>query len=281
MDNLANKRLIVLFDEFGTPTFNFKSNEEIFLGVSVLYDLEKENEIFNDCDKELGLSKSKPLKNNKISVNKAKTISHILGKQSFIISAKYLNLDNSELKNIVDDYKNIGDLSRKIYRGVGERKVAHILYSAVLNECLFNIVADYLESFNSVNNCCFEIYIDDWSIPVADKNLFIEDLKLSLKSKMESLFQDCEISMNNLVLLDDNNSKRKRLIDIITSVICRAFLDLDNSKYDTAPLNILKKRLETNIKIHDITDEMSEFYDEMIKKSIEETKVKDNNIILI
>ncbi len=38
MNIKPDKHLIVLFDEFGTPTFNFQNNQNIFLGVSLLYD---------------------------------------------------------------------------------------------------------------------------------------------------------------------------------------------------------------------------------------------------
>ena len=60
MDQNSEEKLIVLFDEFGTPTFNILNNNSIFLGVTALYKFEDEDKVFNNADKLMGLSRSKP-----------------------------------------------------------------------------------------------------------------------------------------------------------------------------------------------------------------------------
>ncbi|MCH7519535.1 MAG: hypothetical protein IH964_10995, partial [Candidatus Dadabacteria bacterium] len=68
--------IIVLFDEFGTPSFKDINTNNYFMGVSALYELDKEEDILNALDQSMGLSKSKPLKNDKIGKQRAITISN-------------------------------------------------------------------------------------------------------------------------------------------------------------------------------------------------------------
>ena len=49
-ENNLERQIVVLFDEQGTPTFGTKRYTDWFLGVAVVYDLEKETEIFSTCD---------------------------------------------------------------------------------------------------------------------------------------------------------------------------------------------------------------------------------------
>src|SRR6266851_6419925 len=98
MNRDSEEKLIVLFDEFGTPTFNTPDSRGIFLGVAALYKFEHEDKIFDDSDKLMGLSKSKPLKNDKISTQKALDIAQQVGKHDLTIESKYISLKNNDLK---------------------------------------------------------------------------------------------------------------------------------------------------------------------------------------
>jgi len=111
MSNNSWKKIVVLFDEYGTPSFDIPTGQNVFLGVSVLYELNEEENIFKRCDKSMGLSKSQELKNDKIDVNKAIEISSDVGKQRLSILAKYALLDNSKLKDIGEDYTKSAHIS--------------------------------------------------------------------------------------------------------------------------------------------------------------------------
>jgi len=272
MNITEKKQIIVLFNEFGTPTFNFQHNLDIFLGVSVLFELDTESQIYDLCDEEMGLSIKNALKNNRIGVSRAKQISKVIATQDLSISTRYLKLSNDEFKTIVLEYKKYGDLVRNKYReDVGDRSVSQILYDSVFNTSLFDVIANYLESKDKNHNCNFEIYIDDWSFPVDDKDKYINDLTKSLKNKMQEYIQegineDADISISKINILKGDLSKRARFVDVLTSIISRAFLDSNNKKYDLAPLNELNTRLQNNLEIEDLTIEMINFYNNMIPK---------------
>ena len=76
------------------------------------------------------------------------------------------------------------------------------------------------------------------------------------------------------------SSKRERFIDVLTTIISRAFLDENEPKFDTGPLKELKSQLGSKFRINDYTSELLEFMKNFIYENIQETKEKDKEIIL-
>jgi len=218
----------------------------------------------------VGLSNKKPLKNVDIRLSRAKKISKVIGSQKYIrILSRYLNLDNLELKEIVGSYKKTGNEARKKCRKIDkERKEAQILHTAILDNCLFDIIVDYLES-ESVDSrkYNFGIFIDTFDYPVPDRPILVDSTSSSLEEKIQediqdNLNKDYDISVRPIKLLDDDISKRKRLIDVITSIISRAFRDKNNG----SPLEEIKLLLQDKYHESNITKETISFYKHMISK---------------
>ena len=285
MSDDFEKKIIVLFDEYGTPTLSLNRVQDIFLGVSVLYELSEEDNIFNRCDTIMGLSKSKPLKNDQISVSKAIDISKVLGKQALSISAKYLTLNNPALKDIIEIYKPFCNFTREIWRGIKkERKDVQILYPQILERCIFDIIARYLESVDS-GKYVFQIFIDDWGFPKPDEHIALNFGKSSLEKKVRQFVvhdikKDSDISIIEKNLLKDPNSRRKRFIDVLTSVISRAFRDKNDSKFDNTPFKELQNQLKNNFNVEDMTYDVISFLKDIILKGIHETKEKEKRLLI-
>ena len=83
------------------------------------------------------------------------------------------------------------------------------------------------------------------------------------------------------MLLTDANSKRKRFIDVLTTVCSRSFLDESNPKYDREPLNILSTGLRDRFMVQSDTAEMINFMKNMIDYCIKKTKSVDAKLIII
>ena len=271
---MLSKKIIVLFDEYGNHTFNLKSNR-IFVGVSAIYELEDEEDIFKKSDKIMGLSKSKPLKNDKINVSKAITISNELIKYPIEIDVRFINLDDSILINNLDNYKAFGDYTRKEYRGITkERKYAQILYPQLVETCLFSSISHFLEH-NTEDIYDIEICVDNWEYPIPDIDLALkyasEKLELSISDLMNKFKINSIVTISNKQLLKDISSERKRFIDVITSVISKNFRDHNDKTYSSKPLEILTKGMGNKIRVEDSTEDSTaetsnSFYDSIVNK---------------
>jgi hypothetical protein len=283
MSRDPEEKLIVLFDEFGTPTFNKSNNKGIFLGVTALYKFEHEDKIFDDADKVMGLSKSKPLKNDKISSQKALDMTQQVGKHDLTILSKYISLKNNDLKEIIETYSKFGNLSRKIFRGIEkERKPAHILHTQISEYCLFDIISSHIVD-HEVDSYIFEIYIDNWSYPTPDEHIVLKYAPENLEKQLRELINDygrgSKIIIKPKEFLKGSSSKRKRFIDALTTIISRAFLDENDPKFEAGPLKELKSQLGNKFKINDYTFELTGFIRDSMYKYIQQTREKDENII--
>ena len=69
---MATKDMTVLFDESGTPQIVGKYRNEWFLGCGVRYEQTAETEIFARCNEAVGLSKNRPMKNHRISIDRSR-----------------------------------------------------------------------------------------------------------------------------------------------------------------------------------------------------------------
>lgn len=281
----TEKKIVVLFDEFGTPTFKNTNTSEFFLGVSALYEFSEEAKIFNALNTHMGLSNSKSLKNNRIDNKRANDIAQETINHNLRITAKYLNLSNPILHNYTDVYMKFGNFSRKLWRGVKERKDVHFLHSQILETCLFDIISRYVEG-NVVGRYHFEICIDDWSYPETDTHIILEYSAESLQKHIQAFIYEyitteTEIIIEPIKFFGSIKNRRESFIDSLTSIISRSFLDNSNSKFDDQPVRELKKGLGSNFVLHDITADTINFINEMIYKDVQETKVQDASVIIL
>jgi hypothetical protein len=287
MTKKCEQNLIVLFDEFGTPSFKTPHGSGIFLGVSVLYKSKDQQTIFDYFDSLMGLSKSKPLKNDKISADKAVKIARALGKNEINIFSEYVDLKDQNLENVITNYELFGNMSRRLYRGIEkERKQAHILHTQLMESCLSDVVLEleYIET-NVASSYIIEPFIDNWSYPLTDQYIVTDYASERLQNKMNKIIseiyrRESKIIVKPKILLDNPSDKRKRFIDVVVSVISRAFLNASNPKYDPLLLQELKKSLGSKIIVKDISSEVAVLLNNAMYDEIQETKTRDEQLIL-
>ena len=248
-------RIIVLFDEFGTPTFRADRPINSFLGVSVTYKSDDEHHIFQQCDTEFGLSNVRPLKNDRISESRAEKISKLISALPVHITISSLDLSNEDLKRVVGLYEELGGEIRRLHRGVGQRVAAHILHDQILDDTLFSAISRYLE--DSPANQYFEIFIDDWAIPMSDIEVALDVRSKSFKEKINELHIKFGLATAlgvSPIKRMAQDSVRKRFIDVVTSSISRSFLPPENPRFSPIPLqNILGYKYNASVDITDNT----------------------------
>ena len=231
-EKVKQKNVIVLFDEQGTPTF-MDSERDIFLGIGVLYELENEDLIVESCKNEFGLVKTKPLKNNKIKIQRAHKISEILIDLNLDIVVASLNLCNTELQRVVTFYEEFGNTLRKFNRNIRERPLAQILHQEIFDYVVEHIINNYIDKHLS-HNIRFSVFLDNWSIPANDISILLEKLSKINEQKVNGINK--KFSLNTSVTFDnykllDIDSSRKRFIDVIASIISRKYLAKDDLKF--------------------------------------------------
>ena len=230
MNKKAINRAIILFDEQGTPTFSDKRESDYFLGVSVTYVADYENELFNNCSDLFGFSKSMPLKNDKIAISRVYSIADMLSHLDLQINIHYIVLSNQDLQSTVRLYEDFSNTFREKFRNVRSRPIPQILYTEMLEHALFISISDYMK-YNKITTK-FSLYIDNWCFPSCDVDIAINCNSLERKNNdiNQKFFPGAFTICDDLVLLDED-SNRKRFIDIVASVISRNFLDRSNPKY--------------------------------------------------
>ena len=80
--------------------------------------------------------------------------------------------------------------------------------------------------------------------------------------------------------MKDKKSKRKRFIDVVTSVISRAYRRKNDERFTKEPLEILQKKLGNKLQVIDYTDELPNFIENFMNEAIQETKNKGKNLII-
>ena len=246
MNSDSFNQAIVLFDEQGTPTFPDRETDS-FLGIAVIYNLSDEENIFYQCNKIFGLSNTKPLRNNKISNSRIIHITNLIKQLPIQIVISSLDLSNSEFQKVVKSFEEFSNLMRDKHRDVRERPMAHILHSQILDDCMFKLISNFAIR-NQMNNN-FSLFIDNWSIPKSDVDIYLEQRSQSFESKINGLLQQInfpfQINVPSITLLNEDNL-RKRFIGVIASVISRSFKKHDDERYSEYPLESLTD-IESNI----------------------------------
>ena len=251
-------RATVLFDEFGTPTFRADRESDYFLGVGVAYASEVEDYLFEHADKLFGLSNRSPLKNSRIRVSRAVSISQLLSELPVQVTVSSLDLSNDTLQQVANLYEQFGAEIRKFHRRADSRVVAQILHDNILDDTLFGSITRYLEINQTPES--FEIFIDEWAIPESDIEVALEFRSRSLRQKIAELHQKYGLAIPANVspigrLIED--TPRKRFIDVVTSTVSRFFLPERNPRHSPIPLqNILGNR---HNQCNDFTDHTIQF----------------------
>jgi hypothetical protein len=244
----------ILYDEQGTPTFIDKRETNFFVGVAVAINSSFEKSLFEQCNESFGLSKSKPMKNDKISNSRIIAIGEQLAQLNLLINFFYLNLSDETLYNTVRLYEEFSNLLRIKHRGVKARPIAQILYGQVLSHTLFMTISDYIKLYKISTG--FSIFIDNWSFPNCDIDLILNMTSQSLALKNNEITQEffpgVRVLCDSLQLLD-NDSKKKKFIDVLASVISRGFLDKNNPKYSDLILKTIFPDANFSVSDPDIT----------------------------
>jgi hypothetical protein len=240
MINSQINKVNILFDEQGTPTLSANRETNYFIGVSVSYKIEIENELFTNYNNLFGLSKSKPLKNDKISFSRALEIAKFLSNFDLQINIYYLDLCNKELHSTVKLYEEFSNIFRTKFRNVRPRPIPQILYSQILEHTLFMSVCDYMK-INQITSK-FSIYVDNWSIPDCDVNIALNTAGHSLEQKNNDINQKFfpgAFTICDDIKLLDKDSDRKRFIDVVASILSRNYLNKSHPKYCADIFNIV------------------------------------------
>ncbi len=239
---MAGKDVTVLFDESGTPQVGNNDQTDWFLGVAVRYDQSAENAIFSEYKSEFGLSNTTPLKNDRIKNSRAVRIAELLAGLPLSIFVSGVNIADPKYREIIVEYERFGNNARANHRPESrERPIAQIIHSHVLDHCLFHSIMDYFEVGGG--DAAFSVFIDNWSIPIEDIDTYLGYRTKLLNQSISLLCAKHHIgqpdSIDRLQLLVDD-SCRKRFVDVVASVISRAFLKTDSPKYSQEPMYILE-----------------------------------------
>ena len=131
--------------------------------------------------------------------------------------------------------------ARTEVRQVRERPIAQIMHSQLIDHCLFHSITDYFEAGGG--DAEFSVYIDNWSISQADVEIYLGYRAMSLYSHISSLCAKYHFGQPKSIarfqrLVED--SRRKRFVDVVASILSRSYLRSDNPKYSREPVDILE-----------------------------------------
>lgn len=239
-DKNPESQIIVLFDEQGTPTFQPERETDWFLGVTVTYDLADEERILSSCSELFGLSNQKPLKNNRISNSRAERISALAAELPLEVIINSVKLANDEFQQAVRLFEQLGNLLRARHREVGERNIAQILHSQIVDECIPHSIFGYVE--RHMTTSAFLVHIDDWSIPRSDVGIYLQGRTQSIQEKVNTFYEEqgpnLRVRVPPIALLDED-SPRKRLVNVIVSATSRSFMREGSARLSQVPFHTL------------------------------------------
>ncbi len=239
-DKNPESQIIVLFDEQGTPTFQPERETDWFLGVTVTYDLADEERILSSCSELFGLSNQKPLKNNRISNSRAERISALAAELPLEVIINSVKLANDEFQQAVRLFEQLGNLLRARHREVGERNIAQILHSQIVDECIPHSIFGYVE--RHMTTSAFLVHIDDWSIPRSDVGIYLQGRTQSIQEKVNTFYEEqgpnLRVRVPPIALLDED-SPRKRLVNVIASATSRSFMREGSARLSQVPFHTL------------------------------------------
>lgn len=188
------------------------------------------------------------MKNHRISIDRVTRIARILTDLPLTIYVSGIDTTDPEFRRIVKEYERFGRKTRAIHRPeVRDRSIGQIIHSHVLDHCLFHSIADYFE--DGKNDAHVSVFIDNWSVPNDDAGVYLEERVASLHRRISSLCSKYHmgrpLSIKRIDLLKEDTN-RKRFVDVIASVVSRAFLRSDNPRYTREAMDILVESGKAN-----------------------------------
>jgi len=281
---IKQSKIIALFDEYGTPSFKNNATSGHFMGVCALYQLSDEQQIFKALEKPMGLPNTHPLKNSKIGKSRAKEIAAEVSNNNFYITAIYIDLSNNQLKQTVNDYLNVSNFGRKIWRRVEGRKEAHLIHSQLLLHSIFQSFITYLDD-NSEDNIQLSTFVDKFRYLKSDLDIILNYSSQNLNKHVKKFLDEKPIDVNiePFVFLTRENilGIRKRIIDGLCSIISRSIFDVKSEKFDLQPKNLIEKGLGYRFKYEDLTNETIQFLNNSMYDDIQNTKIQDKPLIIL
>ena len=254
-----SEKMIILFDEYGTPTLREDRENKFFVGVALSYNVLNETMIFNQMKDLSGLENQNPLKNNKITTKRAIAIANKLKQLPAFIVTVFIDLSNKDFIETIRVYYPLSNKIREVERNIKGRKIAQFIHSKVLERCLFDSITLCCEHINATKS--FNIFIDAWSIPREDIYIYLNYRADSLSRRIGKLFPD--IAVSPIQLLKDD-TKQKRLVDSVVSVVSRKYYPPSNTKYSKVPFDILfNNGLSSSVSV-DITKYITSFMIKML-----------------
>jgi hypothetical protein len=263
--------LTMLFDESGTPTLKNDRESDFFLGVTLTYPTELENDLFLVDPGLFNLESKTPKKNSKIKLSKIESIGEYILNQSILWCICYLDLSSEEFQEVAATYHDYYNCIRSTIRTVRDRPVAQILYNQLISDSVFYSIQHSFES--SPTDLDFNIFLDNWSHPVDDEKIVLELTPQSMTKRSNEILEKFnihhEIRINNFTPLSDDSAK-KRIIDIATSAASRAFLSSDDEKYSAVINEIITNGNRKSVHLRDITSTTIDFFREFINRTAKE-----------
>lgn len=260
---MHSDKMITLFDEYGTPTLRQDRENEIFAGVAVSYKKSDENKVFEKVEDLMGLNKSKPLKNAQISKRKAIQIAETIIPLPLYIAVVTIDLSNRAFIETITKYHRISNEIRNCERELKDRPIAQIIHSKVLSNSLFEAITLCLKPSSKLNE--FNVFIDNWSIPAKDIFIYLKYSSESLSRNIRRLFPNVDVKPIELL---EKDTKRKRFIDSVTSVVSRNYHNISSDKYSNEPFDLLFSSKSINAINVDITEKETDLMNKMIGEFI-------------
>ena len=254
--------IIYLFDEFGTPSFSRNRRNDLFIGVAVIYEESIESDMFSKCCNKIGLNNKNPKKNNEFNFKGLIDFYSILLTFPIQIYSHYIDLNNDLLRQTLLEYNSIGNHGRLNIRSkneehIRERKLDQTIRSHILTYSFHEAISNLLLK---TEYPLYHIYpfIDNISIPVCDKELYLTERSKELEKSVDKLMnvsnKKGKICINQIGLLENKGEAiavhRKRFIDSITSLISRA-IPANKSNYEKE-----LEHISTEINCYDMTNFM-------------------------
>jgi hypothetical protein len=286
------KEVLLLFDEYGTPTLNSKRENDFFVGVSVLYELKSEDKLFDSADKVLNIYGKAVKKNRNINNDTAIKFAIKIAEHPISITVFYVDLTDDVFAQTIKEYCKAGNFARLNIRAkiekdkiIKERAICHFIHSQMLFYIFYESISNLLLNDNKP---LYNIYpqIDSWAIPNCDKEIKLKDTSKIIERQLNLLLNQTNkigyVSVKDTMTLDkslgDVYNYRKKFIDYVTSIVSRLFFNKNNPHFTEEPMNILRDMLNNSFMFKRVNKAIIGFCSKYKEDIIQETKRRMNNL---
>lgn len=268
---MTEESLIYLFDESGRAILS-PTDPHVFLGASVLYEEIEEEYLFNTCDKIFRLSTDEPLKNYDISNDLIKDLEYKLVELNKPIVCIWIDLNNKEMITKIRGCVKLLQTLKDYHNVRGRRKTEdRYIRDRVLDKNIFDLLKFFLYG---KSNICYRIkpFIDNISIPQSEITLSLEYRSISIEKTIKEISKyfskNISINVESIKLLKNISNKRKRFIDVVTSILSRSINKHDNKYiFEMSPVIQTSKTINFVDYTQGIVDHSNKLTDDLIKNN--------------